>query len=888
MASPNSKLNHLFNLSRINILFFNIIFIFFIFIGLSNNAWGESKKAQTQSPPESKNIFFSQWLMLGPHHYPIGSLLNSTTNNTLENIFAIEATFLPTINPEEGKVFNWYDGSSSSWKTISVANEEAVIDTMPKESQICYLANYLDARRWVYAELHLASHHLFQVFLDGKLLFSKGPKQVANKAQMSIPISLTPGKHLLLIKTISLPEEEKKWSIKGFLSVQPPYTNPLPEVSISPEQRLSLHHLLNSPQVSELALSSNGKRAALLMRQIDPVTNTYRSWIEIYDLTTKNLILTISPENPASQIKWSSDNSSLAYLTQKKSGANLWVIDLNRGKSQVLLKNIENFHSYFWFPDGESILYITFKKEKPAQEGLIRYRHLADREPDSRQKLSFFRFHLKNKDQHPLLLDEIATSVEAISPDGNKLLLAQTVIKETERPFSETRLITLDLSSLEREVIWQGKWFNRSLWSPNSNQLLILGGPSLAGSLGKNLPSGLIPNEYDTQAYLFDLASKKFQALTKDFDPAINEAFWSPVDEHIYLVATDKSYRHFFRLDLKRKKITHLDLPVEVIEAISFASQEMKALVLGSSVTTPQKIYEVNLATGESSLLAFPGKEVFKHVRLGKVENWSFTNNRGRKVPGRIYYPPDFDPTKKYPCLIYYYGGTFPTTREFGGRYPKNLYAAHGYVIYVLQPSGAVGYGQEISALHVNDWGQIVGDEIISGVKKFLATHPFIDSTRVGCLGASYGGFMTMYILTKTNIFAAAMAHAGISLIPSYWGQGYWGYSYSAIATANSYPWNRRDIYVDQSPLFMADKITTPLLLLHGSEDTNVPPGESTQMFTSLRILGREAEYIQVLGQNHHILSYKPRLLWTQTILAWFDKWLKKQPEWWNHLYPPR
>jgi dipeptidyl aminopeptidase/acylaminoacyl peptidase len=145
---------------------------------------------------------------------------------------------------------------------------------------------------------------------------------------------------------------------------------------------------------------------------------------------------------------------------------------------------------------------------------------------------------------------------------------------------------------------------------------------------------------------------------------------------------------------------------------------------------------------------------------------------------------------------------------------------------------------------------------------------------------------MTMSLLTKTNIFAAAMAHAGISLIPSYWGEGYWGYAYSAIATANSYPWNRKDIYVERSPLFKADKITTPLLLLHGSVDTNVPPGESTQLFTALRILGRKVEYIQVKGQNHHILAYNQRILWTQTILAWFDKWLKKQPEWWNHLYP--
>ena len=145
---------------------------------------------------------------------------------------------------------------------------------------------------------------------------------------------------------------------------------------------------------------------------------------------------------------------------------------------------------------------------------------------------------------------------------------------------------------------------------------------------------------------------------------------------------------------------------------------------------------------------------------------------------------------------------------------------------------------------------------------------------------------MTMLLQTRTDMFAAAIAHAGISSISSYWGEGYWGYAYSAVATAESYPWNRKDIYIDQSPLFAADKITTPLLLLHGSVDTNVPPGESTQLFTALKVLGREVEYVQIMDQDHHILTYKKRTLWTKTIMAWFDRWLKGQPEWWSDLYP--
>lgn len=225
-------------------------------------------------------------------------------------------------------------------------------------------------------------------------------------------------------------------------------------------------------------------------------------------------------------------------------------------------------------------------------------------------------------------------------------------------------------------------------------------------------------------------------------------------------------------------------------------------------------------------------------------------------------------------------------TRDFGGRYPKNLFAAQGYVVYVLQPSGAPGYGQAFSAYHVNDWGNIVAEEIISGTKAFLDAHPFVDKSRVGCIGASYGGFMTMNLLTKTDIYAAGISHAGISALSSYWGEGFWGYLYSSVASANSFPWNRRDLYVDHSPLFNADKVTTPLLLLHGDSDTNVPRGESDQFYLALKLLGKTVEYVQVAGQDHHILDYKKRIIWQKTILAWFDRYLKGQPEWWGELYP--
>jgi dipeptidyl aminopeptidase/acylaminoacyl peptidase len=142
-----------------------------------------------------------------------------------------------------------------------------------------------------------------------------------------------------------------------------------------------------------------------------------------------------------------------------------------------------------------------------------------------------------------------------------------------------------------------------------------------------------------------------------------------------------------------------------------------------------------------------------------------------------------------------------------------------------------------------------------------------------------------MSLITKTDMFSAAISHAGISNLTSYWGVGYWGYSYNAVAAAESFPWNRRDVYVDKSPLFSADKINTPLLLLHGNTDPNVPPGESMQMYVALKLLNKDVTLIEIDKQQHWILDYDKRTKWTKTIIAYFDKYLKGQPEWWNSLY---
>ncbi len=455
-----------------------------------------------------------------------------------------------------------------------------------------------------------------------------------------------------------------------------------------------------------------------------------------------------------------------------------------------------------------------------------------------------------------------------------------------ERPFSKSNLYLLDLKTLALDTIWSGKpYAGGCSFSPDGRKLLVVGSPSTFGSLGEIAGKRQFSNNYFKLAYFYDLITKKAELLSPDFKPSIENARWTD-SSTIWFTADDGDRVSIFRYATGTRSFTKFESGCDVAASFDIDLAGRDIVYTGSSISTPKRAYLAEAEGGTPVIVADPEAETYRHVRFGRTEDFSFKNASGIEIPGRVYYPPDFDSTRAYPMIVYYYGGTTPVTRAFGGRYPFNLFAGNGYVVYVLQPSGAIGFGREFANEHVNNWGETVADEIITGTKLFLAAHKFVDPKKVGCMGASYGGFMTMYLQTRTDIFAAAIAHAGISSIAGYWGEGYWGYLYSAEASAGSFPWNNRQLYVDRSPLFNADKVKTPILLLHGTSDTNVPIGESIQFFTALKLLGKDVEFVKINGSDHIVTSKSTRIQWSNTILAWFDSRLKGEPEWWNELYP--
>jgi dipeptidyl aminopeptidase/acylaminoacyl peptidase len=769
----------------------------------------------------------------------------------------------------------------SDFKERFVADSSNVI-FMPKaatEKELRFLTFNVNSDRYATLKISVTSPAMLELYVNSKKEASKTTREDSLKLakDLSKEITVTPGTAVFALKYLGFADSKLDGeSLKILVEAKDSAANLM---SATDSRRfIRINDIMEATRVSGGNISPDGR--FVLLNYSGTVEGGESSrYSELFDVKTgKRLFLD-------RQLSWMPVSNRLYCTAQRGEHTVLVTVDPENMSESVLAENIPK-GSFRFTPDERRLIYSVKESHDERKGDLLILKSPADRQEGYLDRHFIYCFGLDDRTNRRLTYGQHTTSVQDISRDSRRLLFSTNDEELTERPFRRSSMFILDLQNLRIDTLWKNeKYVHSASFSPNGEKILITGAPEAFGGIGLDVPAGTTANSYDAQAFIMDLASRQIDAVSKKFDPSINRVSWHSDDE-IYFSVTEADYENVYRYSIGKRNFTRLNLNENVINSFQPARNAPVASYVGSGHSNFGRAYVYDMKTGKSTLISDPAKDRLSEIKLGEVREFDFAASDGTTIRGRYYLPPNFDASRKYPLVVYYYGGTTPTARTLSHPYPMHVYAAMGYVVYTLQPSGTVGFGQEFSARHVNAWGKRTADDIIEGVKRFVAEHSFVNGEKIGCIGASYGGFMTMYLQTVTDMFAAAVSHAGISALASYWGEGYWGYAYSAAASANSYPWNNRELYVEQSPLYNADKIKTPILLLHGLEDTNVPPGESFQMFTALKILGKPVEFIRVKGENHGIANYKRRLEWNHSIYAWFARWLKDDDSWWNALYP--
>ena len=728
----------------------------------------------------------------------------------------------------------------------------------------------------------------YRLFVDGEQVAVNGDKAET---------ILTPSQHTVVIKYLTRKNASSdKKSIK--LTVIAAHGAPLSVGDAAAKRAYNIYDVICAPNYPSVSISPNGKFIVVRKTWVDRKGNNH-SISELRNSQTNRVMATFE-EN----VKWMPSSNKL-YFTQKASDSSIAGEEKQDGTLQLITINPltmerEVLASHLpegWFqftPDEKTLIYTLTTEGRKKDPQVYDVKEPEDRQPGWRERSNLAKYDLASGILQPLTFGYHNIYLMDISADSRYLLIGKGEERLTKRPTTLTSFYRLDLGSMNASgattpkvetLIEKGEFLNSAQFSPDGKSILVSASPEAFNGIGKNVEEGQTPSMIDTQLYLMTLSDKKVRALTKDFNPNVLSTEWSKVDGNIYFTAEDKDCVHLFQLDPKSGKFTLLKTPEEYIKSFSLASSAAEMAFSGQSASNADRLYKMNTKALKSQLVDDLSARELKDVELGECKAWNFVNSRGDTLCCRYYLPSHFDAAKKYPMIVNYYGGCSPTSRMFQSRYPHHVYAAMGYVVLVVNPSGATGFGQKFSARHVDTAGEGVAEDIISSTQAFCDEHAFVNRKKIGCIGASYGGFMTQYLQTKTDLFAAAISHAGISDHTSYWGEGYWGYSYSEVSMANEYPWTNKHLFVDQSPLYNADKIHTPLLFVHGTADNNVPVGESIQLYTALKLLGRPTAMVLVDGQDHHIIDYEKRLKWQNTIFAWFAKWLQDDASWWTEMY---
>ena len=699
----------------------------------------------------------------------------------------------------------------------------------------------------------------YQLFVDGEK--SNGQ------------LTLVPSTHNVVVKYLTTPADKDSLLVTVSSDADSVLT-----MGCGPRRSLNIYDFLNGKHYYSNSLSADG-RYDIVVSYVTTGPNKTTWQYQVYDLKQNTIVRTY-----ASYIRWKPGTNDILFERQGTHGKQLVCSSLATGAETVLVESLPE-GQWTMSPDG-TYLIIEQSEEGPKDDSQVhQIIQPDDRQPGWRTRDKLLRYDLATGVAQPLTFGYHDVSLYDISDDSRYVLYAVSRSRLQKRPTTLTSIYRLDLNTMNTECLVDSDGFvGSACFSPDGRTVAVKGSPESFGGVGENLPQGRTPSMYDYQLYLVDCATRKVRPMTRDFNPSIETMEWNRYDGKVYFNALDRDYRRLYRMDPKSGKIQQLAVPEDYVGGVTLADKAPVMCYSGQSATNASRLYAMNLNSGKSQLMD-DCQKALADVDIARCEEWNFKSSRGDTIYGRYYLPPHFDASQKYPMIVYYYGGCSPSSRYFDGNYPFPLYAAMGYVVYVIQPSGAAGFGQEFASRHVNTAGEGVAQDIIEGTQKFCTDHNYVDARHVGCLGASYGGFMTQYLQTQTDIFAAAVSHAGISDHTAYWGEGFWGYSYSEVSMANRYPWTDKQLYVDHSPLYNADKIHTPLLLLHGTADTNVPTGNSIALYTALKLLGRPVALVEVEGENHWIQDYDKRIKWQNTIFAWFAKWLQGDDAWWKSMY---
>ncbi|MEN6588879.1 MAG: S9 family peptidase [Proteiniphilum sp.] len=376
--------------------------------------------------------------------------------------------------------------------------------------------------------------------------------------------------------------------------------------------------------------------------------------------------------------------------------------------------------------------------------------------------------------------------------------------------------------------------------------------------------------------FVLDLTTGEKSYVTEDFDYNTDAFTWGSDNKTIYMVAPVEGTTQIYAADITTRQITPVTRGPCNYTAVAVGSNNL--IATRQSLSQPTEIYAVDIATGDATELSFENREILSQLRMGEVEERRIETTDGKQMLTWVVYPPDFDPAKKYPALLYCEGGPQSMVSQFWSyRWNLQMMAANGYIVVAPNRRGLPGFGQEWLEQISGDYGGQNMKDYLSAIDA-LAKEPYVDENRLGCTGASYGGFSVYWLAgNHDGRFKAFLSHAGIfNLEAQYleteemwfanWDMGgpYWDKT-NAVAQRT----------YENSPHRFVAKWDTPIMITHGELDYRILASQGMMAFNAAQLRGIPSRMLVFPDENHWILKPQNGVLFQREFFRWFDQWLK-------------
>jgi len=640
-------------------------------------------------------------------------------------------------------------------------------------------------------------------------------------------------------------------------------------VEVSPDKT----HILY--QVTYVSITQNKTNSELFIMKSDGTQK-------------KQLTITNTMEsNP----QWIENGKKIAFLSNETGTPQIWTINPDGGGMTQVSRLEEGIDGFTYSPDGKRVLFIQSVKSitRPGEQ----YADLPQASGRVVDELMYKHWdHWVESVTHPFVADVSGNKLTNIkdllegepyeaplapfggmeqlawSPDGRSV--AYTSRKKSGKDYSvstNSDIYLYDLESGETRNMTEGMegYDINPQFSPDGHHLAWQSMERDGYESDKN------------RLFVMDLSTGEKRYVTEHFDYNTDAFVWNSDNKTLWMVAPVQGTTQLYRADITTSEITPITRGMHDYTTVALGNNRL--IACRQSLSQPTEIYAVDITTGEATDLSQENKEMLDQLNMGMVEERWIDTSDGKKMLTWVVYPPDFDPAKKYPALLYCQGGPQSMVSQFWSyRWNLQMMAASGYIVVAPNRRGLPGFGQEWLEQISGDYGGQNMKDYLSAIDA-VAQESFVDEARLGCTGASYGGFSVYWLAgNHDKRFKAFLSHAGIfNLEAQYleteemwfanWDMGgpYWDKS-NAVAQRT----------YENSPHRFVERWDTPIMITHGEKDYRILASQGMMAFNAAQLRDIPSRMLIFPDENHWIAKPQNGILFQREFFRWFDRWLKE------------